>query len=151
MNEYIKLSIKGRKDVFLNNYEINDKDILDKIDNLFKRIDDFGKKFSDASIFEKEFIESPLNDEYNNLLTEVATKCKFIMKDEFMEEYNKDMKRQAKEDMKSDAKYLMESLTMPARRKAREELDSKLRDTPLGTIEQISNIKSLFNKFKKNK
>ena len=149
MNEYVKLSIKGRKDIFTNNYEIKNKDILEKIDNLFKRIEDFGKDFSDAGEFEKKFMESPLNEEYNNLVTEVASKCKFIMKDEFVEEYNKDMKKAAKEDLASDAKYVMESLTMPARRKAREELDSKLRDTPLGTIEQISNMKHLFNRFRK--
>ena len=149
MNEYVKLSIKGRKDIFSNNYEIKNKDILDKIEDLFKRIEDFGKNFSDAMEFEQSFMASPLNEEYNNLLSEVASKCKFIMPDEFKEELKEDMKRQAKEDIKSEAKYILEDLSMPARRKAREELDSKLRDTPLGTLEQISNMKHLFNRFKK--
>ena len=79
MNEYVKLSIKGRKDIFSNNYEIKNKDILDKIEDLFKRIEDFGKNFSDAMEFEQSFMASPLNEEYNNLLSEVASKCKFII------------------------------------------------------------------------
>ena len=44
---------------------------------------------------------------------------------------------------------------MPARRKAREEMDSKLRDTPYGKIEQINNMSWLgrrfINKFKRKK
>ena len=149
MNEYVKLSIQGRKDIFTNNYEIKEKEILEKIDDLFQRIENFGKNFSDTMEFEQGFMASPLNEEYNNLLSEVASKCKFIMKDEFKDELKEDMKKQAKEDIKSEAKYILEDLSMPARRKAREELDSKLRDTPLGTLEQISNMKHLFNKFRK--
>lgn len=51
----------------------------------------------------------------------------------------------------SDAKYLMDEVTMPARRQARMKMDSKLRDTPLGKVEQASNMFYLFKKFKKPK
>ena len=149
MDEYVKGCIKGRKDIFTNNYEIKDQEILKRIDDLFKRIEDFGKTCKDAGEFESKFMSSPLNQEYNDLVTEVATKCKFIMKDEFVDAYNEDMKQKRKDDLKSDVKYLAKDLTMPARRKAREEFDKKLRDTPLGTIEQISNMKRLFNRFKR--
>lgn len=151
MNEFVKQSINGRKDIFTSNYQINNQNIKDKIDNLFVRIEDFGKNFNDPMEFEKQFMESNLNKEYNDLLTEVAMSCKFIVKDENQFVDSNDLKKEIKDEVVSDAKYILEDLSMPARRKAREELDSRLRDTPLGTLEQISNMKSLFNKLKKNK
>ena len=51
---------------------------------------------------------------------------------------------------KDDLEYVADEAMQPVRRAVKEEIRSKLRDTPLGDIEQVSNTKSLFDKwFKK--
>ena len=152
MNEVIKQSIEGRKMAFSSAYELTDV-YKKKVDELFKRIEEFGKNCTDAMDFETKFMASPLNKEYTDLFTEVASNCKYILPPPVD---NPDAKTDAeyyRDEAISDAKYLAKNLTMPARRAAREEFDKKMRDTPLGAIEQASNtawvVKRLFGK--KNK
>lgn len=152
MNEYVKQSIDGRKMAFSSAYELTDT-YKKKVDELFKRIEDFGKDCTDAMDFETKFAASPLNKEYTDLFTEVASNCKYILAPPVDNPNAKTDAEYYKEEALSDAKYLAKDLTMPARRAAREEFDKKMRDTPLGAIEQASNtawvVKRLFGK--KNK
>ena len=78
MNEYVKQSIEGRKMAFSSAYELTDA-YKKKVDELFARIEDFGKNCTDAMDFETKFMASPLNTEYTNLFTEVASNCKYIL------------------------------------------------------------------------
>ncbi len=148
MDETIKNSIKGRYDAFNATYELTDK-MRNEVDELFDRIYDFGSKCSDVMDFETKFASSPLNQEYIDMFTKVSQNCK--PKEIIHAENNVETKSKGQailEDIESDAKYLADDLTMPARRKAREEMDSKLRDTPLGKIEQANNTFWLFKKIK---
>lgn len=74
MDNIIKQSIEGRKNAIFNSYEITDKVMINKIDDLFNRINDFGEKYNDVGTFESEFANSPLNNEYINIFTELAMK-----------------------------------------------------------------------------
>lgn len=152
MNEYVKGSIEGRKIAFSSAYELTDV-YQKKVDELFKRIEDFGKNCTDAMDFESKFMASPLNKEYTDLFTEVATNCKYILPPPVDNPDVKSDKEYIRDEILSDVKYAAKDLSMPARRKAREAFDSKMRDTPLGKIEQANNtmwvVKRLFGK--KNK
>lgn len=149
MDEQIKNSIEGRKYAFLNAYEITDEKLKKKIDTLFQKIEEFGKNCKDLMDFETKFQASPLNKEYTDLFTEIATKCKPIER-KVNDTPVKSDKEYMKDEIASEARYQVKNLTLPARRKAREEFDKKMRDTPLGTIEQASNTMSVFRRiFKK--
>lgn len=152
MNSIVKQSIDGRKMAFSSAYELTDS-YKKKVDELFKRIEEFGEGCTDAMDFETKFAASPLNKEYMDLFTEVSQKCKYILPPPVDNPNAKSDAEYYRDEAISDAKYLAKDLTMPARRAAREEFDKKMRDTPLGTIEQASNtawvVKRLFGK--KNK
>ena len=152
MDSVVKSCIDGRRMAFSSAYELTDV-YKKKVDELFKRIEEFGKTCTDAMDFETKFASSPLNKEYTDLFTEVASNCKYILPPPVDNPNIKSDAEYYKEEAISDAKYLAKDLTMPARRKAREEFDKKMRDTPLGKIEQASNtawvVKRLFGK--KNK
>lgn len=153
MNDIVKQCVDGRKMAFSSAYELTDT-YKEKVDELFKRIEDFAKDINDAMEFETNFAASPLNKEYTDLFTEVAANCKYILPPPVD---NPDVKSDAeyyRDEAISDAKYIAKDLTMPARRAAREAFDSKMRDTPLGKIEQASNtawvVKRLFGKKNNN-
>ena len=149
MDDVVKQCIEGRKMAFSSAYELTDV-YQKKVDELFKRIEEFGKTCTDAMDFESKFSSSSLNKEYIELFTEVASNCKYILPPPVDNPDVKSDKEIIKDEILSDAKYIAKDLTMPARRKAREEFDKKMRDTPLGKIEQASNtmwvVKRLFGK-----
>ena len=151
MNEYVKQSIEGRRMAFSSSYELNDI-YKKKVDELFKRIEEFGNSCNDAMDFETKFASSPLNKEYTDLFTEIATNCKYILPPPVDSDVKSDSEY-LRDEAISDAKYLAKDLTMPVRRAAREEFDKKMRDTPLGKIEQASNTAWVFKRIfgKKNK
>ena len=145
MDSVVKSCIDGRRMAFSSAYELTDI-YKKKVDELFKRIEEFGKTCTDAMDFESKFAASPLNKEYTDLFTEVASNCKYILPPPVDNPNIKSDAEYYKEEAISDAKYLAKDLTMPARRKAREEFDKKMRDTPLGKIEQASNTASVFRR-----
>ena len=151
MNEVIKQSIDGRRMAFSSAYELTDV-YKKKVDELFKRIEEFGKDCTDAMDFETKFMASPLNKEYMDLFTEVASNCKYILPPPVETDDGKSNKEAVMDEVISDAKYIAKDLTMPARRAAREEFDKKMRDTPIGKIEQASNTAWVFKRMfgKKN-
>ena len=150
MDSGVKMAIDARHDAFKNAYELTDE-FNSEIEALFKKIYDFGTNCKDAMDFENKFQSSSLNEEYTNLFMKVGTKCK-LKKYESNDEYVEESKsKKVLDEASSDAKYLMDDLTMPARRQARMKMDSKLRDTPLGKIEQARNTFYLFKRFKKPK
>ena len=153
MNEYVKQSIDGRRLAFSSAYELTDV-YKKKVENLFKKIEEFGKNCTDAMDFETKFMASPLNKEYTDLFTEVATNCKYILPPPVEGDIAGHSNKEAiMDEVMSDVKYAVDDITMPARRAAREEFDSKMRDTPLGQIEQARNTAFVFKRLfgKKNK
>ena len=153
MNEYVKTSIDGRRMAFSSAYELTDV-YQKKVDELFKKIEDFGKDCSDAMDFETKFASSLLNKDYIDLLSEVSQNCKYILPPPVEgDTAGRSNKEAVMDEVMSDVKYVVDDITMPARRAAREEFDKKMRDTPLGKIEQASNTAWVFKRMfgKKNK
>ena len=74
MDKLIEQSIDARKNAFSASYKV-DTEMQKKIDALFVEIDKLGEKCKDAGEFEAEFQKSPLNQQYLDLFTEIATKC----------------------------------------------------------------------------
>ena len=74
METVIKQVIDARKSAIFSSYNITDQDILNKIEDLFKKINEMGEKFKDVNTFEAEFANSPLNSEYTNIFVEIAKK-----------------------------------------------------------------------------
>ena len=153
MDSVVKSCIDGRRMAFSSAYELTDV-YQKKVDELFKRIEDFGKDCTDAMDFETKFASSPLNKEYTDLFTEVSQNCKYILPPPVEgDTAGRSNKEAIMDEVMSDVKYAVKDATMPARRAAREAFDSKMRDTPLGKIEQARNtawvVKRLFGK--KNK
>ena len=72
MDKIIKQSIDARKDAFGASFEI-DAGAQKKIDALFGEIEKLGEKCKDVGEFETEFAKSPLNQQYLDLFTEIAT------------------------------------------------------------------------------
>ena len=152
MDEMIKQSIEARRNAFLSSYEIDDDAIKKEIDELFQKMNKLGEECKDVMEFETKFASSPLSGEYMKLFTRMASSGKQI---NYGSNINNAETESASEyiarEVESDVNYLADDLTQPIRRKAREEFDSKMRDTPLGDIEQASNTISLFEKWLKNK
>jgi len=153
MDNNVKASIDARYVAFENSYELT-PDAKKDIDELFNKINEFGKTCKDCMDFEAKFAFSDLNKEYMDMFTKISKKCKVKQFEQDNEPQQSKAGRIAGK-IAGDAKYLADDLSMPARRKAREEMDSKLRDTPYGKIEQINNMSWLgrrfINRFKRKK
>ena len=150
MKDDVKLCVESRKNVVVTSFELT-SDLNKQLDELFERIIKLAETCSNAQDFETKFMSSELNQEYTDLYTDIAQscKCKTIQKVEDPDEPSKGQK--VFDEASSDAKYLAREISMPARRQARMKMDSKLRDTPLGKVEQASNMFHLFKRFKKPK
>ena len=152
MNDMVKTSISARKDSLFTAYDIKDEELLKKIEDLFKRIEKFGESCKDAADFETKFATDPLNQEYINLFTEVATKCtaKNIAHAEAQ-----DVKSDAEyilDDVASELKYQAESATSAVRHQAYQEAYDKVRDIPgIGQAMEIKQHIDFFGRFGKKK
>ena len=147
----VKSSVDARRASFSTAYELT-AEMEKEIDELFVRIEKFAASCSDAMDFENKFQNSDLNKEYIDMFTKVAKKCKPKQTsggNNYVEEKSKGQK--VLENIGSDAKYIADDLTMPARRQARMRMDSKLRNTPLGKIEQAHNTFWLLKRLKPKK
>ena len=147
MDEAIKLSIDARKNAFYNAYNITDNNIKNKIDDLFNRINEFGKTCSNSMDFETKFASSELNQEYINLFTEVATTCSPIT---YASEPRDDIKSDAEyvlDDALSEAKYIAEDISSPMRHQAYQATYDAVRDIPgVGQVMEANQYLNLFNK-----
>ena len=131
MDEYIKQSIEGRKNAIGATYEVS-TEMQKKIDALFGEIEKLGGKCKDVGDFEAKFAASPLNQEYMNLFTEIATGA-----------VNKRAAGQVAESM---AGGVVEGMArnalgnvVPTRASARQAVDDTLRKTPVvGDVIDIS-------------
>ena len=151
MNDSVKLCVESRKNVILQSFELTD-DFKKQLDELFERISSFASTCKDAQDFESKFMANELNQEYTDLYTDIAQGCKSkIEYTDTNDEPGESKGKKILDEASSDAKYLMDDITMPARRQARMKMDSKLRSTPLGKVEQASNMFHLFKRFKKQK
>ena len=139
MDDVVKQCIDGRMNVF-NNYNVTDETVLNKIEDLSKKMNEFGEECKDAMEFNDKFMKSPLNDEYNNLVVEVA-------------------KSGVKADMPSAGEVIADTVIDRAKTKIRpsravmaDKRDQAIRDIPVvGDVVQAKQTFDLFKRFKKNK
>ena len=149
MTDLVKNSIDSRKNAIYNAYIINDSNLKKEIDDLFKKIDNFGNGYNDIMDFENNFAGSPLNQEYIELFTKIAQNCKPIINESnsISEESNN-----LNKEISSDIDMAIDDLTRPARRIAREETEKKLRNTPIiGNIMNVKQHLDLFGGFRRKK
>ena len=71
MNEQVKVSIDARKNAF-DSFELTDEH-KKEIDKLFTEIEKLGSSCKDAGDFETKFQASPLNKQYMDMFTKIAT------------------------------------------------------------------------------
>ena len=72
MDESIKLSIDARKNTLLNSYQVDEK-TKQEIEALFSEMEKLGSVCKDSGEFETKLAASPLNQQYIDLFTKVAT------------------------------------------------------------------------------
>lgn len=152
MNALVKTSIEGRKNAIFNSYNITEQSIIEKIEDLFTRINELGESCTDNMDFESKFASSSLNQEYIQLFTKIATSCTQIVR---QPEENRHVKSDAEyiaEDVASEIRYQTRNATEPIRRIARQEAYETVRDMPVvGDIMQAKQTMDLFGRFKKKK
>ena len=140
MNEIVKQSIEGRKNAIFNSYDVSDKVLIDKIEDLFKRVMEFGEKFEDSSEFETEFAKSSLSNEYINIFVEIAKK---------EIDANKPTTAEVITDRIASE---IKNRVMPSRAVRADARDQALRSIPvIGDAINLGQKIDLLNKFKRNK
>lgn len=72
MDQYVKMSIDGRRAAIAGSFNLDEK-AKKKVDELFAEIEELGKGCKDSGEFETKFQVSPLNQKYMDLFTEIAT------------------------------------------------------------------------------
>ena len=151
MDEYIENSIQSRYDSIFNLYDISSREDVDKIDELFSRIREYGNSCKDVSDFETRFATSSLNTDYINLFTEFSTKYQMKDQPQIAEPPTKSRKEGPAKDIADELQYVVTDTTVrPIRGKLANEAKSTMRSMPVvGELMQASNIMSLGKKFKK--
>ena len=151
MDDLIRLSIDSRKQAIYNMYNVTDKELINKIDNLFDKIYEFGNSCTDNMDFETKFASNSLNQEYINLFTELSSKYSMKTIDTGDNNVENDSEN-LNNNMVSDIKYQADELARPIRRKVKQEAYDKVRDVPV--IGEALNVKQhvdFFSRFKKKK
>ena len=139
MDDVVKQCIDGRMSVF-NAYNPTDEKILKKIEDLSKKMNEFGEGCKDAMEFNDKFMKSPLNDEYNNLIVEVAKGEVDIPKPSIGEAVADRVATSVRNEV------------MPSRAVMADKRDQALRDIPVvGDVVQAKQTFDLFKKFKNKK
>ena len=135
MDDNIRISIDSKKNAILNTYYIDNNEIDNKIEDLFKRIEEFASTCSDIQDFETKFATSPLNQEYTNIFTEVATKCPLkITEDNPIQE-------------SSSNNELLDDLTHPMKTQLYQKKMDFLRELPVvGDIMEVKQHKDMLDK-----
>ena len=153
----IKTAINGRKDAFFTAYDITDQNVINDINELFGRIEELGKTCKDYLDFESKFAASPLNQEYINMFTKVATSCtsKLQPVEDKPADTESDSERLAKEAA-DDARFAVEEAMSPLRHQAYEARTQALRSTKVGDAifnlnNHIGTAKHLHSVFKSKK
>ena len=150
MNDIVKQTIEARKTAIYSTYEVDDRKIKEKIDKLFDKINELGKKCNDVGEFELEFSKSGLSNEYTEIFTYVATNFKAVGYEEPKNHELKDKAQGIMNTVDDEIKRGIKDATLPARRKIREEVTKEARSIPIiGDIMQAKNTFDLFGKFKK--
>ena len=152
MNDSVKASVDSRKTAIYNAYDINKDDVKAKVEDLFKRIEEFAATCSDSMDFETKFASNPLNQEYIDIFTLVATNCPTKLQPVVDNPDAKSNGEVIAENAASDLKYMADDLTSPMRHQAYQATYDAARDVPvLGEVMTAKQHFDFFSRFKKKK
>lgn len=139
MEDIIKNCIESRKTAIYCTYTGDNPQLIEKIENYFKKMEEFAKNCSDVSDFESKFATSPLAQEYTDLFTE-------IMSEGTKEE---SLGGSVAKDIGTD---IADSMARRARRQARQEVYDQVRDVPgIGQALEVKQYADFFGRFRKKK
>ena len=139
MSDNIRPNIESRRNAIFDNYEIEDEKLLKQINDYFERLEEFASKYDDPMKFETDFASSKYAKEYSDIFTKImggGITARSVAKD-------------AGESLASE---IVEDASLHARRKARGQVESQIRDIPI--IGDVLNVKQhidFFGRFKKNR
>ena len=149
MDENIINSIEARKSAITDNYDLKG-DLSTKFDQLFKKIEDLGKTAKDVGDFEAKFAASPLNQEYNDFFTEVATKN--ISLKNVAKSSGTSVGEMASRAVMDQAGSRLKQAVAPTRAQINQAAYDKARDIPgVGEAMSIKQHFDFFSRFKKPK
>ncbi|MBR3117501.1 MAG: hypothetical protein IKF36_06520 [Bacilli bacterium] len=137
MNEMVKNSIEARRNAIFSTYDIKDQGLLDRIDEFFNRLNEYGSKYDDVMKFETDFASSDLCKEYGELFMIINS----TINPEPEVDEGKELLKEAAGDV-----------TRYAKRTVKEDLASKARSTPIiGDVMEAKQYADFFGRFKKKK
>lgn len=152
MNDLVRNCIESRRTAIFNAYDVKNEDNLNKIEEFFKKLEDFANNYDDVMAFEGAFVSSELNQEYMSLFTQIATTeaPKNINVDDYKQQDSLQLSGDEIAQMAADE--LVEGVTSKARGIAYREAYDKVRDIPgVGDAIDIKNKIDFFGRFRKNK
>ncbi len=152
MNDLVRNCIESRRTAIFNAYDVKNEDNLNKIEEFFKKLEDFANNYDDVMAFEGAFASSELNQEYMSLFTQIATTeaPKNINVDDYKQQDSLQLSGDEIAQMAADE--LVEGVTSKARGIAYREAYDKVRDIPgVGDAIDIKNKIDFFGRFRKNK
>lgn len=140
MNNEIKTCcIDSRRSAIMSSCGDTSEKTMKMIDEYFKKLEEFASTCKDAADFEAKFQTSPLSQEYTNLFTKVMGG-------------GVDAKAEAKDAIVYAGEDIADSISLRARRKTREKVESDLRNTPvIGDAMTAKQHFDFFSRFKKKK
>ena len=138
MSEEVKNCIESRRTAIFN-YNITDQAVLDKVNDYFKRVEEFAKDIKTANEFENAFATSGYSQEYIDLFELI------LNFDTRANSFSSDVAEAAGSEIKEELRH-------QTSRRARQELDSALLDTPVvGDVIGAKHTFDFFKKFRKKK
>ena len=139
MEEIITNCVETRKNAIYSTYNVGEGKAKNKIEDYFKRLEEFAKECKDITDFETKFATSPFAKEYTDLFVMLSTDKQAVMKS-------------VGEDVAYVGREIVDGLTHKARMDARQEAHDKVMNIPiLGDVIQAKQTLDLFSKFKKKK
>ena len=132
IDKYVRQTIDARKNAFSASFKIS-AEMQKEIENLFSEIEELGKRCKDVSEFEAEFAKSPLNQQYLDMFTKVATNSQPISQPEVpKDKIGKIVATNAAGAVASNIAYQAKSAVLPTRASINQKVYDKVRhDAPV--------------------
>lgn len=137
MNEIVKNSVESRRTAIFSYYSINDQELLNKIEDYFKKLNEFASNYNDVMEFENAFATSELSKEYADLFMEISK-----------------IGNSSPDDKKDNVilDEIKEDVTHRVRHEVRQDAYNKVRDIPVvGDAMTVKQHFDFFSRFKKKK
>lgn len=151
MNDLVKSCVESRKTAIFNTYELKKEENINKVNDFFKKLEEFANNYNDVAAFESAFAASPLNQEYMDLFTQIASTE--TAKNIDVNAYKQNPVKLSDDEIgEMVVDEVVEGTVSKARGIAYREAYDKMRDVPgVGEAIDIKNKIDFFGRFRKNK